>query len=67
MENFIKVKIPFLHYMQSKGTENNKGLNAQNPYEVIKMKDMKGWPFEPLDGDVKPLGGGGGPPDGSPG
>ena len=21
--------------------------------------NLKGWPFEPLDGDVKPLGGGG--------
>jgi hypothetical protein len=31
------------------------------------MKDMKGWPFEPLDGDIKPLGGGGVPPGGAPG
>jgi len=30
------------------------------------MKDMKGWPFEPMDGDIHPLGGGM-PPDGSPG
>ena len=54
--------------MQSKTTENNKGLNAQNFHEVIKMKDMKGWPFEPLDGDIKPLGGGSGvPPNPRPG
>jgi hypothetical protein len=30
------------------------------------MNNMKGWPFEPVDGDVKPLGGGV-PPDGTPG
>jgi len=29
------------------------------------MNDLKGWPFEPLDGDVKPLGGV--PPSGTPG
>jgi hypothetical protein len=28
---------------------------------------LKGWPFEPLDGDVTPCGGGGMPPDGTPG
>ena len=28
------------------------------------MREMKGWPFEPLDGDVEPLGGG---PGGGPG
>jgi len=26
------------------------------------MKELKGWPFEPLDGDVEPLGGPGGGP-----
>ncbi len=27
------------------------------------MKDLKGWPFEPLDGEINPCGGGG-PGDG---
>jgi hypothetical protein len=53
--------------MHTKGTETNKGLKTQNFNEVIKMKDMKGWPFEPLDGGIHPMGGGGGiPPDGTP-
>jgi len=40
-------------------------LNFVYMYEVIKMKELKGWPFEPLDGDIKPLGGV--PPDPTPG
>ena len=35
--------------------------------EVMKMKELKGWPFEPLDGDVEPLGGGSGGGPGMPG
>jgi len=31
-------------------------------HEVKKMKGLKGWPFEPLDGDVKPCGGDGAGP-----
>ena len=30
------------------------------------MKELKGWPFEPLDGNVQPLGDGM-PPSGTPG
>ncbi len=30
-------------------------------HEAIKMKEMKGWPFEPLgDGEIEPCGGGDG-------
>ncbi len=32
------------------------------------MKELKGWPFEPLDGDITPCGGGEGiPPTPTPG
>lgn len=31
------------------------------------MKELKGWPFEPLDGDVGPCGGGGPGTGGCPG
>lgn len=27
-------------------------------YEVITMNKLKGWPFEPMDKDVEPLGSG---------
>ena len=35
--------------------------------EVRKMKDLKGWPFEPLDDGVQPCGGGGPGAGGVPG
>jgi len=31
--------------------------NSQKETEVKTMKELKGWPFEPLDGDVEPCGG----------
>jgi len=34
-------------------------LNLVYKHEVIKMKGLKGWPFEPFDGEVEPLEGDG--------
>jgi hypothetical protein len=36
-------------------------------YEVIKMNELKGWPFQPMDERIAPCGDGGFPPDPCPG
>jgi len=56
-------KILILEEMLTNSMRKLYSVNFVYGHEVIKMKELKGWPFEPLDGDVEPLGegSGGGP------